>query len=77
MSRFTVLAINRNKGFYLVQDQQEYYHVLEIDEDLQLGDEIISHSLIDYRCDGIPLSLTIQWEDISLEKGRDIILYGY
>ena len=77
MRRFHILSINRNNDFYLVQDELEEYHILEISDQLELGDIIIEYDLTEYICNDNQVFVTIQWENISLDRGKEIILNGH
>ena len=77
MRRFHILSINRNNDFYLVQDELEEYHILEISDQLELGDIIIEYDLTEYICNDNQVFVTIQWENISLDRGNEIILNGH
>lgn len=77
MRRFHILSTNRNNDFYLVQDELEEYHILEISDQLELGDIIIESDLTEYICNDNQVFVTIQWENISLDRGNEIILNGH
>lgn len=77
MRRFHILSTNRNNDFYLVQDELEECHILEISDQLELGDIIIECDLTEYICNDNQVFVTIQWENISLDRGNEIILNGH
>ncbi|MEG1087692.1 MAG: hypothetical protein RSD79_06460, partial [Cetobacterium sp.] len=63
MRRFHILSTNRNNDFYLVQDELEEYYILEISDQLELGDIIIEYDLTEYICNDNQVFVTIQWKN--------------
>ncbi|MGL5932762.1 MAG: hypothetical protein ACRCY7_07670 [Cetobacterium sp.] len=73
MRYFKILHRGKNNDFYLVEENGDY-HVLEIFEDLEQDNIIIETDLFEYFCNGTEISAIMQWESISFQKAKHILI---
>lgn len=72
MRNYKILNRGINNDFYLVEEEDEY-HILEIYDDLEIGDIIIEIDSSKYLCNDEEIFAIMQYEYIDLQKAIDVL----
>lgn len=72
MRNYKILNRGINNDFYLVEEDDEY-HILEIYDDLDIGDIIIEIDSSNYLCNDEEIFAIMQYEYIDLQNAINVL----